>query len=279
MRGMDIFMLFIEQKDFIALTEYIHTNYGINLSHKKNLIEGRLTNTIIEKGFNSFSEYLKYVFADKSGKEATILINKLTTNHTFFMREANHFNYFKDKVIPYLSQNVKSRDLRIWSAGCSTGEEPYTLAMILQEYFGDQKSLWDTKVLATDISVRALETAEHAIYSRECIGSIPAIWKLQYFDKLNDEHYKINDKIRNEVIFRVFNLMDEVFPFKKRFHTIFCRNVMIYFDQKTKTELVRKFYKLTEPGGYLFIGHSESIPKEATAYRYIMPAVFRKEPV
>ena len=270
-------MLSINPEEFKILTSYIYQNYGINLKQKKNLIEGRLTNVIIEKGFNNFGDYIRTVTADKSGQEATLLINKLTTNHTFFMREASHFQYFSDKVLPQLVQQTSERDLRIWSAGCSSGEEPYTLAMFLQEYFGEQKSKWNTQVLATDISVRAIEEGERGVYAKEALEHLPALWKLQYFEKLQAEKYQITDKLRAEVVFRIFNLMDQVFPFKRKFHCIFCRNVMIYFDQETKIELVRKFYQHTEPGGYLFIGHSETIPKQATDYKYVMPAVYRKE--
>lgn len=270
-------MLAIKDSEFRELVEYIKSNYGVNLTSKKNLIEGRLSNIIIEKGFKNFGQYLENVFSDKTGKEATLLINKLTTNHTFFMREWNHFEYYREYVLPYLMTRVKDKDLRIWSAGCSSGEEPYTLAMINEDFFGDQKGVWDTKILATDISVKALETAEKGIYSDESLKNMPAVWKLTHFNKTGDGNYKVSDSIKNEVIFRVFNLMDSVFPFKRKFHVIFCRNVMIYFDYKTKMELVKKFYEYTEHGGYLFIGHSESISRDITGYRYIMPAVYRKE--
>ncbi|AKN31866.1 chemotaxis protein CheR [Clostridium carboxidivorans P7] len=269
-------MIHIKQDEFKELTDYLKSNYGINLTKKKILIEGRLNNILIEKGFKNFRDYLNFLFNDMSKNELTLLINKLTTNHTFFMREAAHFQYFKNEVLPYLESKVKDRDLRIWSAGCSSGEEPYTLAMILQDYFQGNKAAWDKKVLATDISVNVIHTGERGIYSKESIENIPASWKLNYFNKIDNDNYQVSDKLRKEVIFRIFNLMDEVFPFKKKFHVIFCRNVMIYFDAKTKMELVNKFYKMTEPGGYIFIGHSESISRDETDYRYIMPGVYRK---
>lgn len=269
-------MINLTENEFRELTRYIKANYGINLTEKKLLIEGRLSNVLIEKGFNNFSEYMKYVFADTSGKEMNLLINKLTTNHTFFLRESNHFNFFRDNILPSLENNVKERDLRIWSAGCSSGEEPYTLAMIIADYFAQEKKNWDTKILATDISHRVLEMAQNGIYNQESIENIPKYWRLKYFNKIDNENYKISDEIKNEIIFRVFNLMENTFPFKKKFHVIFCRNVMIYFEPKTKMELVEKFYELTEPGGYLFIGHSESINKNETRYNYVMPSVYRK---
>jgi chemotaxis protein methyltransferase CheR len=193
------------------------------------------------------------------------------------MRESDHFNYFRDTVLPYIKNTVGSNDLRIWSAGCSTGEEPYTLAMIIDEFFGEEKSKWDTKVLATDISSRVLEKAAKGIYSNEAAAYLPGKWKIKYFDVFDKESIIINEKIRNEVIYRKFNLMEDNFPFRKKFHVIFCRNVMIYFDTRTKWELANKFYDKMEYGGYLFIGHSESLNRDETRYKYILPAVYRKE--
>lgn len=269
-------MINLKDSEFRELTEYMKANYGINLKEKRLLIEGRLSNMVMERGFKDFSHYLKFAFTDTSGNEISTLINKLTTNHTYFMREADHFKYFSDIVLPYLETKAKIKDLRIWSAGCSSGEEPYTLAMIIADYFGMEKSMWNTKILATDISEKVLEIAKKGVYSREAVNSMSKYWMMQYFNKIENDNYQISDEIRNEIIYRDFNLMTEKFPFKKKFHVIFCRNVMIYFDAKTKMELINKFYNMTEPGGYLFIGHSESINKNETEYNYIMPAVYRK---
>lgn len=271
-------MVEITEQEFNKLASYIKSNYGIHLKKEKQaLVMGRLYNVLIQNNFRSFSEYYNYVVNDTTGKAAATLIDKISTNHTFFMRESDHFAFFKDNVLPFLRSRVADKDLRIWSAGCSTGEEPYTLAMIIDEYFGKEKAFWDAKVLATDISSKVLDHARKGVYSLEDIAVLPAGWRNNYFKKLNDEKSILIDRMRNEVIFRKFNLMEPVFPFKKKFHVIFCRNVMIYFDAQAKRELVNKFYDLTEPGGYLFIGHSESLNREETRYRYIMPSVYRKE--
>jgi chemotaxis protein methyltransferase CheR len=193
------------------------------------------------------------------------------------MRETAHFNYFKDKSLPYLESKVKDKDLRIWSAGCSSGEEPSTLAMIVNDYFGSEKNNWDTKILATDISDSILEKAKKGQYSNEQLSSLPTNWRMNYFNRINKENSMINDKIKADIIYRKFNLMDDKFPFRKKFHIIFCRNVMIYFDNNTKTDLVNKFYEVMEPGGYLFIGHSESLNRENTKFKYVLPAVYRKD--
>lgn len=271
-------MIDISDQEFWQLVHYVKANYGINLSQKRTLMVGRLQNYLVQKNIKSFSEYYKILVSDMTGELACELVNKLSTNHTFFAREAQHFDFFKHKVLPGLiAGNNRGKDLRIWSAGCSSGEEPYTLAMILADHFADNKGFWDTKVLATDISSKVLDAAVKGVYLNEQLQSLPEHWRKGYFRKLDGEKSMVVDRIKNEVVFRIFNLMNEVFPFKKKFHVIFCRNVMIYFDNKTKMELVRRFYEHTESGGYLFIGHSESISREETAYRYIMPAVYRKE--
>jgi len=268
----------ITEKEFNNLVNFVKTKYGVNLSNKKALVIGRLQNYIEQSGFNSFSEYLDVVMSDKTGNAITTLVNKVTTNHTYFMREPDHFNFFKNTVLPYLEKTESAKkDLRIWSAGCSTGEEPYTIAMIIDEYFGTEKSLWNTVMLATDISTKVLETACNGIYSNESIEVLPQKWKFNYFKKIDEEKSVISDNIKKEVVFKKFNLMEEVFPFKRKFHVIFCRNVMIYFDLKTRIELVNKFYDFLEAGGYLFIGHSESLIREETKFKYILPAIYRKE--
>ncbi len=270
-------MITITDKEFEQLAGFIKENYGIHLKQeKKTLLTGRLQNVLLMKGFRDFAEYYEYVISDKTGEALSTLVNKISTNHTFFMREVDHFYYFRDQVLPYLAETVKDRDLRIWSAGCSSGEEPYTLAMLMDEYFGKEKSKWDSKVLATDISSKVLEEAAKGIYQNEEISTLPINLRLAYFKQQDSDNSVIIDKIRNEVIFRRFNLMEAVFPFKRKFHVIFCRNVMIYFDHMTKKELVGKFYDHLEPGGFLFIGHSESISREDTKLSYVMPAIYRK---
>lgn len=267
----------ITDKEFRQLADYIHSNFGIYLkTEKKALLLARLNNILAEKNFRSFSEYYDYIVNDKSGEAIATLTNKITTNHTYFMREADHFDYFKSTVLPYLKDTVKNKDLRIWSAGCSTGEEAYTLTMIMEDFFGQEKQYWDTRILATDISDKVLNIAKSGVYNKEKIASLPSLWIKKYFVKHDNNNYILKDNIKNEVILRKLNLMDDRYPFKKRFHTIFCRNVMIYFDNKTRYGLINKFYDFIEPGGYLFIGHSESLNREETKFKYVMPAIYRK---
>jgi chemotaxis protein methyltransferase CheR len=269
-------VIVIRDKDFWELVEYMKKNFGINLSQKKTLIEGRLRNYIMDKGFEDFEGYIKFALADITGKEIGVLINKLTTNHTFFLRESKHYEFLAQTILPVIEKNSLDKDLRIWSAGCSSGEEAYTIAMVLDKYFKSKKHLWDLKILATDISAKVLETGVRGIYHKESLENLPNLWKLNYFTRIDENTYQIGEKIKEEVVFRIFNLMEKNFPFKKRFHVIFCRNVMIYFDQETKRQLFKKFYDSLELGGYLFIGHSESMGKENIGFNYIMPAIYQK---
>ena len=269
-------MIRISDNEFTTLTEYLRINYGINLSKKRTLIEGRLNNYLVQKGFADYGSYMDMLFKDNSGNEMSNVINYLTTNYSYFMREWDHFNFYKTRILPEMKQSIKDNDLRLWSAGCSTGEEPYTIAMLTDDFFERQKHLWDTKVLATDISLKALGRAEKGIYDDEALEKVPASWKMMFFNKLSDDKWEVKKSLKEEVIFRRFNLIDDMFPFKKRFHVIFCRNVMIYFDSKTKKELIDKFYEVTEPGGYLIIGQSESIDRTDTKYTYVMPSIFKK---
>lgn len=270
-------MLRITENEFKLLADLIKKNYGIHLKkEKETLVIGRLHKVLSELGFTTFTEYYKYLVSDTTGRALEVLIDKISTNHTFFMREPDHFYFFRDQVLPYFKSVIKDRDLRIWCAASSTGEEPYTLAMILADFFYNTTPAWDTKILATDISQTALSSAKAGIYSRERVEELPNIWKTKYFSKVDQSNFMITDKIKREIIYRRFNLVDDVFPFKKKFHVIFCRNVMIYFDAATKEILINKLYNQLEIGGYLFIGHSESINREASAFNYIRPAVYRK---
>lgn len=271
-------MIAIKDQEFRQFADYIQAHYGILFkAEKKTMVAGRLSQVLLSMNFNSLSDYMEYVTSDKTGRAAAEMLDKITTNHTFFMREPSHFYYFRDKVLPYLAATVKDKDLRIWSAACSSGEEPYTLAMIIDEFFGPNKAAWDAKILATDISSNVLSIARIGAYSKEKISALPENWKKRYFKEQEDGNYILSEKIRSEVIFSNINLMDSVFPFRKRMHVIFCRNVMIYFDNETKEILAERLYEITEPGGFLFLGHSENLNRERTRYKYLMPAVYRKE--
>ena len=267
----------ISDRDFTRLTEYLRDHYGINLTKKRVLIEGRLNHYLVRNGYDSYTAYLDAVFADSTGAEFTNIINFLTTNYSFFMREWDHFEFYRNRILPELKSRVKDYDLRLWSAGCSTGEEAYTLAMVTNDFFGEEASRWDKRILATDISQKVLNFATAGIYGAEAVEPLPKTWKLTHFNKLPEGRLQAKDSLKQEVLFRPFNLMEKVFPFKKQFHVIFCRNVMIYFDAKTKVELVNRFYDVLAPGGYLIVGQSESLDRSATKLSYVMPSIYHKD--
>lgn len=268
-------MVTLTDLEFEQIAGYLKDNYGINLTKKKTLIESRMASTLAEKGFTNYTDYFKYVKNDTTKKEMSHLISKLTTNHTYFLREEEHFQYFQNILLPEYEKNNSDKEIRIWSAGCSSGEEPYTLAMVIADYFGLNKSQWKTKILATDISLKVLDKAQKAIYPEDSLQNLPAAWKTRYFDRIDEKTYQVKQVIRDEVVFKQLNLMDN-FMFAKKFDLILCRNVMIYFDLPTKQKLVEKFYNVTKPGGHLFIGHAETISRDASKYRYIMPAIYHK---
>lgn len=270
-------MVSITNSEYVKLGDFVKSNFGINLTEKKKtLIINRLSSTLENHGFQTFSEYYDFINKDKTGAGIIEFLNKITTNHTFFYREEKHFDYFKSEVFPYILEKERmSRDMRIWSAGCSSGEEPYTLAMQIDLLMENNKTLWNTQILATDISDFVLTKARAGLYSPNSIKNLPDQYKRRYFSQSKDGSVRISQGIQKQVVFRHFNLMDQ-FPFKKKFHLIMCRNVMIYYDEETKMNLIRKFYDYLEPGGFLFIGHSESVNKEESQFEYIKPAIYRK---
>ena len=264
-------MIHLTDREFSELVDYMKSNYGINLSKKRLLIESRLYSVLSEKGVSSFTEYFALVRKNGSG-ELNTMLNKLTTNHTYFMREPGHFRFFREVILPQQEKTNLEHDLRVWSAGCSTGEEVYTAVMVMKDFFGMRK--WDYRTLATDISTRVLEEARRGIYSQESLRDVPPRWEQHYFRK-DGQTFILNEEVKKEVIFKRLNLMDP-FPFTKPFDLIFCRNVMIYFEQETKDKLIAKFYDALKPGGYLFIGHSETIQRDSFGFRYIEPSVYQK---
>ena len=265
----------ISRDEFMKLVVYMRDNYGVNLEQKQTLVEGRLWSVVNQKGYSSIDEYINFVINDKTGEEIKTLLTRLTTNYTYFMREDQHYKFLVNNVLPGLKDNLRDRDLRIWSAACSSGEEPFTTAMVLDDFFGPSKRDWDCKVLATDISPQMLKMAQEAVYPAERLQNISPAWKAKYFTRVDSDHFKISDAIRNEVIFRSFNLMD-AFPFRRKFHVIFCRNVMIYFNKQTRDALVERFFDALEVGGYLFIGLSETVSKTDTQFTFVQPSIYVK---
>lgn len=268
-------MLKLTDEDFNRLVAYMKKNYGINLDKKRVLIEGRLSNMIANRGFKSFKEFIDFAFADKTGNETMQLVNKLTTNHTFFMREPEHFEFLRNTILPYYEKtNAATRTLNVWCAASSTGQEPYTLVMTIDDYFGAKASGWNVKLLATDLDTDVLRTAQAGRYTIDMLKDVPKPWLAKYFTKIDEKTYQVIDRLKRQITFKQFNLMDRI-PVTKPYDLISCRNVMIYFEQDTKNALVERFYDVTREGGYLFIGHAESVGRD-TRFTYVKPAVYRR---
>lgn len=267
-------------KEFHAIRGLVYSKFGISLGEqKRSLVVTRLQRVLRERGFKDFTEYCAFLENDSSGEGLNELVNRITTNHTFFFREKAHFDFITGKALPEITASLErrgTRDLRIWCAGCATGEEPYTLAMLLLEFFGPRATAWDAGVLATDISAKALGTATRGLYPDDRVSETPPQFRHKYFTKSPDGQWRITDTLKKEVTFRRLNLMNPVFPFKKPFQIILCRNVMIYFDQASRSSLINRFHQNLEQGGYLFIGHSETLGRDQSLFEYVMPAVYRK---
>lgn len=265
------------EEEFLRITRFIKARYGIDMDRKKEMVQGRLVNYIRAAGFDSYSEYMDAVETDFTGKRERELVNILTTNHTYFMREFEHFEYLRCEVLPELrKKEEKKKDLYIWCGAASTGQEPYMLAMLLKDFFGLEHELWDTKILATDVATEALRRAIEGRYDKEQIKYLPEPWKRRFLHPTSDgTEYEVTKEIKDEILFRQFNLMDN-FSFKRKMHIVFLRNVMIYFDKKTKQQLIQKVYDVMEPGGYLFIGRTENIDRNRTPFKLIQPSIFRK---
>lgn len=268
----------MNDQEFDRIYRYLKSRYGIDMSRKKEIMNGRMENFLRMSEWNSYTEFMNALEKDPTGNIEKKLVNLLTTNHTFFMRESEHFEYMKQQVLPWIKKKEAStRDVRIWCGASSTGEEPYVLAMVLSDFFGLEHDRWDTAVLATDISTDVLRRAMDGIYSAEQVEALPDSWRRRFFRPLPEgEQYQATEELKKGVLFRKFNLMDP-FPFKRKMHAIFLRNVMIYFDDRTKLQLINKVYDALEPGGYLFIGRTETLERGSTPFTMIKPSIFRKQ--
>ncbi|MDH5679604.1 MAG: protein-glutamate O-methyltransferase CheR [Nitrospinota bacterium] len=271
------FGISINDKEFERFRDLIYRESGIKLrDNKKDLLRQRLNKRIRSLGLMSFSEYYKHVDEDRSRAELTELIDAVSTNVTSFFREMKHFEFLTKTALPQTFQRKKNGpfELRLWSAACSTGEEPYSMLFTLLEH-EELTSKWNIKLLATDISTKVLQRAMKGAYPITKMDGMPNELLRKYFVTEGD-NYVLKDKFRNMVNFRWFNLINNRFPFKHKFDVIFCRNVMIYFDKPTREELVHKFSAALAPGGYLCIGHSESLANTSHDLRYIQPTIYCK---
>jgi chemotaxis protein methyltransferase CheR len=272
--------IMISDAQYTKLASLVYSLCGINLgTSKKELLKARLVKRLRATGISDVRAYMNYLQQDADGSELISFLDCITTNKTDFFRENQHFEFLANDILPNLNKLCgPSAPLRIWSAACSTGEEPYTLSIVLLE----NQSLWKDRgagILASDISTKVLSHGKNGVYALERLVPIPKPILRTYFQRgVNrwEGHGRVRPQVKSLVEFKRINLM-EPFSFEKAFHVIFCRNVMIYFDKPTREKLVGKFGECLVPGGYLFVGHSESLTGIEHKLKFVRPAVYRRE--
>jgi len=265
----------LKPHEFDAIRRLAYEKFGLDLRKgKEELVAARLGKRMREGGFGSFDEYYRHVVGDASGEALVGMIDSLATNHTSFLREAAHFEFLRENVWPGLRERLR---IELWSAACSTGEEPYTLAFSLFEQLGAQ-AFKKVRILATDISTKALDAAHRAVYPAERFSTMPPAWLRQFLLRGEGRwkgSYRIKPEVRSQVEFARLNLV-ESFSQRSLFPVILCRNVMIYFYKVTQEGVVNRLASCLEPGGYLLIGHAESLTGIKHELTYIRPAIYRK---
>jgi chemotaxis protein methyltransferase CheR len=263
------------EAQFLEISAFVKNLCGINLHDgKRELVRARLAKRLRTLGLTDFEQYLELVRHDASGNELVAMLNALSTNLTSFFREADHFAYLAERVLPRLAAGGR---LRLWSAGCSSGEEPYSMAMTLAESLGDPGKR-DVRILATDLSTSVLARAAEGVYGADRVDTLPPGYLGKYFTPRGDRHarsYQVSGPLRDLITFARLNLMEK-WPMKGPFDVIFCRNVMIYFDKPTQSRLIGRFHEILSPGGTLCIGHSESLAGVRHDFRYVQPTVYEK---
>ena len=271
----------LSDKEFRLISRLVNNYCGIKLNiGKKELVRARLAKHLRHGNFTTFSEYIEQVLNDKTGLEFSALIDSLSTNVTGFFRENQHFQFLQEKFLPSLiEKKTGKRDSRIraWSAGCSSGEEAYSMAISLLGSL-EGRGHWDIKVLATDISTRMLTIAQTGTYSKERVAPLNPQQKQKYFLAKHIDGqtvYQVNELLRDTVIFRHLNLIDS-WPIEGPLDLIFCRNVMIYFDKPSQRSLIQRFWDLLDSGGVLLTGHSESLVGVKHRFEFVQPSVYAK---
>jgi len=276
----------MRDSDYEFIRKLVYERSRINLgSDKRELVTARLGKRLRATKIASINEYCDFLRTDSAEEEVGNLIDAISTNHTFFFREIHHFDFLRNTVIPEMSARRREehwRAFRIWSAASSSGEEPYSLAIETAEALPKSAPDWDWEIEATDISRRILDKARAGIYRDEAIsGHVSPELIRKYFQKgfgPQEGNFRIKPVVQNQVNFSYLNLIGDAFPFSEPFQIVVCRNVMIYFDRPTQEELVNKLSRHIVPGGYLFVGHSESLTGIRHSLTMVKPAIYRRPP-
>lgn len=266
-------MISMDDKTFAQYSSLIYAQSGITLGEtKKELVRARLAKRMRILGISDYRDYYQYVIHDQTGQEMTLLLDVISTHVTSFFREKDHFQFLASVMKDWYAKG--QRRFRFWSAGCSTGEEPVSLAITLLDSLPADRSL-DLKILATDISRPALEIARKGRYEKAKVAHLSA-QEAKYFRSIDQGYVEISDQLKKVLIFNYLNLQAE-YPFQGPMDAIFCRNVMIYFDEKGRSEIIQRFYRVLRARGYLMVGHSESLLGMANGLQYVRPSIYQKQ--
>lgn len=271
----------LSKRNFEALSKFIYSYSGIKMPlSKSTMLEGRLRRRLRVTGIATFDDYCDYLF-NQGGieREAIYLIDAVTTNKTDFFREPKHFDYMRDVALGDIVRQFSERRLRIWSSACSTGAEPYTLAMVMSDYLQSQAPDRDYFILATDLSTDVLQKAQKGIYSSDMMAPVPPDMMRRYVMRAANAHrqeMRVAPMLRQKVGFARMNLMDAKYPIGDPMHIIFCRNVLIYFDKQTQSQVLTRLCNSLVPGGYLFIGHSETVSGFDLPIRQVANTIFKR---
>ncbi|MBU3917834.1 protein-glutamate O-methyltransferase [bacterium] len=271
----------LDKNNFSRLSQFIHTEYGIKMPpSKRTMLESRLQKRLRQLEIKDFKEYCDYLFSPEGAiKETPHFISQVTTNKTDFFREPDHFDFLANKALPYLLEHNSGeyKNLTIWSAGCSTGEEPYTLAIVVSEFLSRNPTIkLNFSILATDISPEVLQKAQSAVYNQALTAPIPIMLKQKYFLRSKDRNnpiVKVIPELRNLVRFERLNLMDKEYGLKKPVDIIFFRNVLIYFDAPTQEKILSRLCRYLKKGGFFFQGHSESMQGMNLPLKTVVPTI------
>jgi len=267
----------LSEVTFNRIREIVYQRSGISLGdNKQALVRARIAKRMRQLDLHRYEDYLEYVIHDGDGEEIQNMLDAISTNVTSFYREPAHFDFMRQILGDWIAGGA--RGFRFWSAASSSGEEPYTIAIEALETIGSARI--NIKILATDISSRVLRISAHGEYSEDRVGPIPKVLRSKYFTRRTEKGriiYSVNDNLRERVTFRQFNLSSAPYPLKNPMDIIFCRNVMIYFDRKVRTGMIKEFYRLLKPGGYLLVGHAESITGIVKGFKCIKPSIYLKE--
>jgi chemotaxis protein methyltransferase CheR len=273
----------LTREDYNLIRRLVYAHSGINLGENKSqLVRVRLGKRLRAGGFRSFREYYRYVENDSSGRELCALLDAITTNTTHLFREPRHFQLLRDILTRWVNDRAwraQHKTLRIWSAAGSSGEEPYSIGMVAHDVLNRHAPAIELKILATDLSAEVLSRAKLGVYDAHRVGTVPPDLRARYFQPVRidgESALQIIPELRRQITFARFNLMTPEFPFRNRFNIIFCRNVMIYFDRATQETLVNKLARQLHGGGYLMIGHSESLNGIRHPLEYVEPTVYRR---